>query len=357
MALRIWDLFCRVIDNHGDLGVCLRLARDLAAQRGQRVRLWIDDPRALAWMAPQLPPACTVHAWPGPDWHPESGPGAVVVEAFGCDLPEAVQAALAQRASAPVWINLEYLSAEAYTLRSHRLPSPVMSGPAKGLRKWFWYPGFVPGSGGLLREPDLEARQAAHEPAAFLRRLGVQADPGERLVSLFCYSYAPWTPLLQALAHRPTLALACGGIEIPAPLPPGLCVHALPWLDQPDYDRLLWSCDLNIVRGEDSFVRAQWAGRPLLWHIYAQDDEAHRAKLEAFLALHLSALPADRQAPLRRAWLAWNRLDEAAALATAGPALFDPDAALAWRAGLRAQEDLLTQLLAFVEAETRKSET
>ena len=31
----LWDLFCRVIDNHGDLGVCWRLARDLAA-RGER---------------------------------------------------------------------------------------------------------------------------------------------------------------------------------------------------------------------------------------------------------------------------------------------------------------------------------
>jgi hypothetical protein len=46
-----WDVFCRVIDNFGDIGVCWRLATQLAGQ-GQRVRLWVDDASALAWMAP-----------------------------------------------------------------------------------------------------------------------------------------------------------------------------------------------------------------------------------------------------------------------------------------------------------------
>ena len=31
-----WDLFCRVIDNFGDIGVCWRLAADLAG-RGEAV--------------------------------------------------------------------------------------------------------------------------------------------------------------------------------------------------------------------------------------------------------------------------------------------------------------------------------
>ena len=40
-----------------------------------------------------------------------------------------------------------------------------------------------------------------------------------------------------------------------------LVVQALPFIRQQDYDTLLWCCDFNAVRGEDSFVRAQWAGR------------------------------------------------------------------------------------------------
>ena len=48
---QLWDIFCTVIDNHGDLGVCWRLTRQLR-DAGQRVRLWVDDASALAWMAP-----------------------------------------------------------------------------------------------------------------------------------------------------------------------------------------------------------------------------------------------------------------------------------------------------------------
>ena len=47
----LWDIFCQVIDNHGDVGVCWRLAHELAA-RGHTVRLWLDDLRALPWLAP-----------------------------------------------------------------------------------------------------------------------------------------------------------------------------------------------------------------------------------------------------------------------------------------------------------------
>ena len=36
------DLFCRVVDNYGDLGVCWRLARQLAGEHGVAVRLWVD---------------------------------------------------------------------------------------------------------------------------------------------------------------------------------------------------------------------------------------------------------------------------------------------------------------------------
>jgi hypothetical protein len=36
------------------------------------------------------------------------------------------------------------------------------------------------------------------------------------------------------------------------------------------------------VRGEDSVIRALWAGKPFVWQIYPQDDEAHHIKLHAF---------------------------------------------------------------------------
>jgi uncharacterized repeat protein (TIGR03837 family) len=168
-ALR-WDLFCHVVDNFGDIGVCWRLAADLAA-RGDSVRLWVDDASALAWMAPQGAPRVDVCAWPANN-DDRVVPADAVIEAFGCHLPACFVRAMATRAPAPAWINLEYLSAEEYVERSHRLPSPQLAGPGRGLTKHFFYPGFTEATGGLIREPDLAARRdpgprrAAPAPAA-----------------------------------------------------------------------------------------------------------------------------------------------------------------------------------------------
>ena len=98
-----WDIFCRVIDNLGDIGVCWRLCADLAV-RGESVRLWIDVPDDLGWMAPgalegRWPGVEVVH-WtsPLPPALPESLPAADVwVEAFGCDPATECLDALAQR--------------------------------------------------------------------------------------------------------------------------------------------------------------------------------------------------------------------------------------------------------------------
>ena len=336
----LWDLFCRVIDNHGDLGVCWRLGRDLAA-RGQVVRLWVDDAAALAWMAPLRPQGITLHDWPAGDVDMGVQPGDVVIEAFGCDLPPAFVARMAARRPVPHWINLEYLSAEDYVERSHGLASPQFSGPGAGLTKHFFYPGFTARTGGLLREPGLLARIAAFDGPAWLAARGGAPRPGERVVSLFAYANPDFPALLDALATQPTLLLACPGpLQAEISNRPGLRHVALPYLAQHDYDRLLWACDLNFVRGEDSFVRAQWAGKPFVWHIYPQHDDAHHAKLEAFMAR--AGLPET----WRAVWRGWNGfaalpaslhgLDEAARHAPV------------WREQLAAQPDLLTQLQGFL---------
>ncbi len=332
-----WDLFCRVVDNFGDVGVCWRLARDLAG-RGEDVRLWIDDASALAWMAPGGAAGVLVGAFDA-----AAEPGDVVIEAFGCDPPPAFVAAMVataeKTARAPVWINLEYLSAEGYVERSHGLRSPQRN----GLTKWFYYPGFTAGTGGLLREPGLPAERAAFDRAGFLATLGIAPRPGERLVSLFCYDNPAIPALLDSLAAAPTLLLLTPGPaqrQVTA-TPAGVRTAALPWLSQPGYDRLLWSCDLNFVRGEDSLVRALWAGAPFVWQIYPQHDGAHGAKLQALLDL-LPPVPG-----LAATWRAWN------ALQPGWPGL--PDAQVWQRAcrdaslRLAAQADLTNQLLAFTQ--------
>jgi len=340
-----WDVFCRVVDNFGDIGVCWRLAADLAA-RGERVRLWVDDARALAWMAPGGADGVDVRDWPAAA--DDTGPvGDVVIEAFGCELPQPVLVRIAE--SAPAWINLEYLSAEGYVERSHRLRSPQMHGPARGMAKWFFYPGFTPATGGLLREPSLMAQRQAFDRAAWLRQQAIVAHPGEQLASLFCYRVPSAEALLAALGHVPTLLLVPGTAPALPPLPASVRVQALPYLAHPEFDRLLWACDLNFVRGEDSLVRAIWAGRPFIWQIYPQDDAAHELKLRAFLDRFLEGHP-DAAAGIRSAWQAWNGIG--------GVQPVTPEragwctACEAWREQLLTHDDLATQLMRFA-IETR----
>ncbi|MCZ2497651.1 elongation factor P maturation arginine rhamnosyltransferase EarP [Xylophilus sp. Kf1] len=357
-----WDIFCRVIDNHGDLGVCWRLAAQLAAA-GDTVRLWVDDGTALAWMAPGGHPGVQLI-----DWSDEAAvrtavaapPPEVLIEAFGCDPEPALVERFAASAGPRRWINLEYLSAEAYVARSHGLPSPVFHGPGAGLTKHFFYPGFSAATGGLLREPDLAQRLARFDRAAWLRSQAIDWR-GERLVSLFCYDPPALAGLLDAWAEgdQPTLLLVTPGRAaraVHAARPQGasghLRIHPMPALTQPGFDELLWACDLNLVRGEDSLVRALWAGRAMAWQIYPQDDDAHHDKLDAWL----DAI--DAPASMRRFHAAWNGI----ATGPAPAGITAPDAATLaeWqaslgrsRAGWLAQPDLLSQLRRFVSPPER----
>lgn len=351
-----WDLFCRVIDNFGDAGVCWRLAAALGA-RGQAVRLWIDDAGALSWMAPQGAPGVTVQPWGRPSIDPpppDLSPGEVVVEAFGCEPPAAFITRMAASVPTPVWINLEYLSAEPYVERSHGLRSPQFAGPGAGLDKWFFYPGFTPATGGLLQDgaavgDDPVAARAWVLSQDWAARAGLRGC--DRLVLLFGYASLPLDGLLQALAGPPTGLLVPPGplrdrLQATA-LPPGLRWIPVPYLAQADFDRLLAATDLNLVRGEDSFVRAQLcSSQPFLWQIYPQQDGAHAPKLEAFLDRYLADSPVALAATLRQAFRAVN------GLATGPWALPECDAwramHRAWRARLRSQDDLCTQLLRFV---------
>jgi len=346
----LWDLFCRVVDNFGDVGVCWRTAADLAS-RGEQVRLWLDDASALAWMAPGGRDGVQVLPWERADAEP--APGDVVIEAFGCELPAAFVERMARAAPPPVWINLEYLSAEPYVERSHGLPSPQPSGPGAGLRKWFFYPGFTPRTGGLLREPGLMDRLHV-DPPGWLAGHGIAPRPGERLVSLFCYDNPALPALLASLADSPTLLLATAGTasrQVAEALGPAMSrgalrAVALPYVTQIEFDALLRACDVNFVRGEDSLVRAHWAGKPFVWHLYPQDDQAHAAKLTAFLDRFLADAPASLAQPLRACWAAWNGLSaQPPVLPAPGPWQAQVER---WRDGLLVQPDLITQLIGFV---------
>lgn len=292
-----WDIFCTVIDNYGDIAICWRLAHQLASEHGIAVRLWVDDLKPLAALQPDICAGHSVQHAAGVEirhWYkplPEIEVADVVIEAFACELPENYLNAMSSGRKRVLWINLDYLSAESWIEGCHGLPSPH---PRLALTKYFFFPGFSAGTGGLLREAEYSSLKNAFNALSFRSHLGLpDCDQGEIVVSLFAYDNPALTELLQVWegsAHtirclipenlitpavRSYFGLSGTGnassIERTS-----LKVHFLPFLSQADYDRLLWLCDLNFVRGEDSFVRAQWAEKPFVWQIYPQAELTHK---------------------------------------------------------------------------------
>ncbi|MGV8836298.1 elongation factor P maturation arginine rhamnosyltransferase EarP [Cellvibrio sp.] len=326
---KTWDIFCRVIDNFGDIGVCWRLARQLVEEHQQAVRLWVDDLNSLVRIWPetlqvdqQQVAGVQVCRW-NTEFDADVQVADVVIEAFACDIPALYLDKMAQLkriGQTPVWINLDYLSAESWVEEFHRMPS---AHPATGLRKTFFFPGFTARTGGLLREGSLISARDTFQAAPWLASMGFEPQPEALLVSLFAYENPTLASLIKAWAvsSRPIHCLVPSGKiltsineAIKQELVVGdiysqgnLHLQVIPFITQTEYDKLLWACDINFVRGEDSFVRAQWAAKPMLWHIYPQDEEVHITKLNAFLDHYTAHYSEQLANTIRASWLAWNQ--------------------------------------------------
>jgi uncharacterized repeat protein (TIGR03837 family) len=375
-----WDIFCRVVDNYGDVGVSWRLARQVAREHGKEVRLWLDDLTVLAKLRPEIDTAYDAQSLDGVDVRRIREPfdldgiADVVVETFGCDPPEPYVLAMAERGVKPRWINLEYLSAEEWVEGSHALPSP---NPRLPLVKHFFFPGFTRKTGGLLREESLLRRRDEFQrdegaQAAFWKSVvGATPPEGALKISLFSYALAPVESLARACAQfpGPVWLVAPEGIAATA-LESWRLAHGardsihcmvIPFLAQDRYDQLLWACDVNFVRGEDSFVRAQWAAKPFVWHVYPQDDGAHWVKLAAFLARYSAGLERGHAAAVTSLWEAWNRRSDADPGEALRPRFSDAWAgfmskrealeahAREWSAALATRRDLAAELVDFCD--------
>lgn len=379
------DLFCRVVDNYGDIGICWRLARQLRREHGVAVTLYVDDLRSFRRICPEVAidaerqqvAGVTVRHWRDQDGIYRAADIAdIVIEFFAVDIPPGYIAAMVDCDPRPVWLNLEGLTAEEWVEGCHTLPS---SHPRLPLTKHFFFPGFTEKTGGLLLEAGLDEqrRRFQSDPAAmaaFLAPFGVtEAEMAALKVSLFCYPHAPVAALFdawrQGAAGQSVTCLVPEGVAADAvqsflgadaqagasSTRGALTLRVLPFVPQPDYDQLLWACDLNFVRGEDSFVRAQWAGRPFIWHIYPQDDNLHHKKLRAFLQRYAVDLPA-----LSAFALDWNGVGDSAACAALWPALRGELAAIAsraasWQQQMLALGDMSTNLLKFSAAVRAKA--
>jgi uncharacterized repeat protein (TIGR03837 family) len=325
------DVFCRVVDNFGDAAVAWRIARILANEHLFSVRLLIDRIEVLqpllglALVGGSEVDGVTVCSMDDA----QASQASLLIETFGCGVPERM---LQQRpADAPdfILINVEYLTAEAWIENAHRLSSPARQGMPE---RHFFFPGFTARTGGILRERHLERQRRLfgdpREQDQFLKSLQVeQRVLGAHRLSWFTYpsgwsdvlfeqlSRSDGPPLHVIVAEgvmREAVGKFCGSVNaFTNHLEGRLQVSVVPFLAQGDYDRLLLCCDLNLVRGEDSFVRAQLAGRPMLWDIYPQDQLAHEVKLDAFLERYCDQWDeADQHAQRKAAFSLIRRSDD-----------------------------------------------
>ncbi|WOT07000.1 elongation factor P maturation arginine rhamnosyltransferase EarP [Shewanella youngdeokensis] len=386
-----WDIFCAVVDNYGDIGVTWRLAKQLTTEYSIHLTLWVDDLKSFSHILPELNPkldsqvqhGVTINHWTEPLPTPFI-PADVLIEAFACNLPAEVQHSMLEchkkhksslgAPAAPLWLNLEYLSAEDWVEGCHGLPSLQNS----GLKKYFYFPGFGAKTGGLICEKD-----------TLPNRMQWQADPSNRLklftqlglsginltdtvISVFSYESAALLSLCQlwAQSSTPVHALVPKGRSlnsltslIASPISElqagqqigfgNLTIHILPMTDQQGYDRLLWSCDINIVRGEDSFLRAQWAARPFVWHIYPQEDDYHLVKLDAFMDCYGAEMSPELNQLWRGLNVAFNQEQIAATQNEWQKLLLNRQALLdhaqQWPINALIDEDLASRLVQFVK--------
>ncbi|MFW5432533.1 MAG: elongation factor P maturation arginine rhamnosyltransferase EarP [Methylophilaceae bacterium] len=322
MESKQWDIFCKIVDNYGDIGVCWRLAKQLHNEHGLSIRLFVSD-LAIARdilvgiddTETQQHEGVTIVRWDADTDF--SVAAAVVLETFACDLPAAY---LAQMTPETVWVNIDHLSAESWVSGFHALHGKHQE---TNLIRHFYFPGFKEDTGGLLREEGLITQRDAFQQSevlqnAFWQSFGIENDASDFKVSLFSYSNTPIDALLDALVNGkrhvsifmpfndclPKQLLGNDNLAVGDCLKVGkLTLHILPFLTLDNYDKLLWACDVNFVRGEESWVRALWAAKPFIWQPYLQTDNAHLVKLNAFLKIFYDHLALDQTiAALHQAW-------------------------------------------------------
>ena len=297
------DVFCEVIDNFGDIGFVYRFSKSLYNKydKNVKIRVILNSTSELGKLNKEIKDDHR-QVVQGIEYvtfeylnnnQNEIIPSEVIVESFGCNLPDWYYEKA--KSDSSILINLEYLSSEDWTIDFHLMESLI---GAPKLRKYFFMPGLSEKSGGvLLTEQTLDKVSLSD----YSEKLTISFLKNKLIGSIFSYEHN-FTNLLNSLNKlEKESILLCLGEKTQASLGNLLCINEeigykgkfnnvhilfLPFVEQEKYDALLPLCDFNFVRGEDSFVRAVLSKKPFLWHIYLQEDMVHLDKMDGFLKIY-----------------------------------------------------------------------
>ena len=283
------DIFCQVIDNYGDVGVAYRLAREFKrVYPNKKLRFVINQIEELNLIRKSEDIEIILYK----DISKIENSADLIIESFGCEIPkEYMDKALK---NAKLIINLEYFSAEKWVDDFH-LQESFLGG---NLKKYFFIPGLSEKSGGILLDNEFLERKKKVEANKeyYLEKFEIK-EKYDLIGSVFSYekNFDSLIEKLKKLDKKIILLILSektqknfikyfdNGNNYDK-----IKFVKLPFFTYDKYEELLALCDFNLVRGEDSFVRALLLGKPFLWHIYPQDENTHIKKLESFLEKYCS---------------------------------------------------------------------
>ena len=278
------DIFCQVIDNYGDVGVAYRLAREFKrVYPNKKLRFVINKTEELNLIRKSEDIEIILYK----DISKIENSADLIIESFGCEIPKKYMHKALKNSK--LIINLEYFSAEKWVDDFH-LQESFLGG---NLKKYFFIPGLSEKSGGILLDNEFLERKKKVEANKeyYLKKFGIK-EKYDLIGSVFSYekNFGSLIEELKKLGKKIILLMLSektqknfikyfdNGNNYDK-----IKFVKLPFFTYDKYEELLALCDFNLVRGEDSFVRALLLGKPFLWHIYPQDENTHIKKLESFL--------------------------------------------------------------------------
>ena len=286
------DIFCDVIDNFGDAGVTYRLARALKAELvDSDIRLFTNGLEAFSEIDRRIDHKLKDQICGGirfssydiltPEFAEKYEIPELVIEAFACHIP----AAYYEKAldSDCLIINLDHLSAEKWIEGVHLKESLT----GRKAKKYFFMPGLTSASGGIIPDRQLSDGEKAEKRKYFENLYGLESD--SFLISVFTYEhdFRQFFSDLKSIGKKVSLIVfgeksqrSIGKADLEDD---GIRIIYSDFLPQAEYDDLLKACDLNFVRGEDSWARACLSKKPFVWHAYHQKDNYQLVKVKAFL--------------------------------------------------------------------------
>lgn len=278
------DIFCEVIDNYGDVGVAYRLARELKRiYPNKELRFIINQTEELNLIKKNDDIIVINYK----DVDKIEQPADLVIETFACNIPEIYMDKALK--TSKLMINLEYFSSEDWVDDFH-LQESFLGG---NLKKYFFIPGLSEKSGGIILDKEfLDRKNKVQENREYyLKQFNIDENY-DLIISVFSYekNFDNFLKTLQKLDKKVLLLLLSEKTQKNFikyfdnnDYYDKIKAVKLPFFTYDKYEKLLALCDINLVRGEDSFVRALLLAKPFLWHIYPQDENAHIIKLESFL--------------------------------------------------------------------------